>query len=239
MCTHIYTCIQIYKYTCTYLYILSPRLNTSGDLQAWKNLRWQICTCLHIREDIISKNTFFSSIARKGGGGYPCPIFCTPFHQVKVPKITTFILKTNDICRLFYPYHQKYHYNYHNYHCNHYYIQWYFFPVILVVFTSGKRWPSCLNWREGGRGLAYSGNARKKTCFLKWCLPLDHSPIHKARPSDALNARKMNCRDGGAQPKQRNGWYRDGDNIIEHPMVYEVQQIRFLKTFINITTKHY
>ena len=70
-------------------------------------------------------------------------------------------------------------------------------------------------------------DGKYKPAFL-----LDHSPIHKARPSDALNPRRMNCKDGGAQPLQRNGWYRVGDNVIEQPMVYQVLKTWFPNIFI-------
>ena len=51
---------------------------------------------------------------------------------------------------------------------------------------------------------------------------LDNSPIHKARANDSLNPRGMNVSDGGAQPKMRDGWYRQGDNIIVQSMVHQV-----------------
>ena len=59
---------------------------------------------------------------------------------------------------------------------NHYYNQWYFFLSCAqnVVLTSGKKMTK-LPELGGGGGfffLANSGNARKKTCILLWCLPL-------------------------------------------------------------------
>ena len=44
------------------------------------------------------KHVFFRALPEKGGGVYPYPNFLAPFHQVKVPKIGTFLLKTNDMC---------------------------------------------------------------------------------------------------------------------------------------------
>ena len=41
------------------------------------------------------------------------------------------------------------------------------------ISTSEKRGPSCPNWGHGGGGgLGNSGNARKKTFFFRWPLPL-------------------------------------------------------------------
>ena len=49
------------------------------------------------------KTRFLSGIARKEGEGgvTHARIFWHFFHQVKVPKIGTFLLKTNDICMFF------------------------------------------------------------------------------------------------------------------------------------------
>ena len=70
-------------------------------------------------------------------------------------------------------YHQNYHNYHHNYHCNHHYHHWIFFGHTRKTsfLTSKKRGPSCPNWGDGG-GLGDSGNARKKTFFSYWCLPL-------------------------------------------------------------------
>ena len=57
---------------------------------------------VNVREGIRWKKSFLSGIALKWGGGvYPCPNILALFHQVKVPKIGTFLLKTNDICMFF------------------------------------------------------------------------------------------------------------------------------------------
>ena len=40
------------------------------------------------------------------------------------------------------------------------------------ILTSKKKGPSCPNWGDGGGGLGDSGNARKKTFFFRWPLPL-------------------------------------------------------------------
>ena len=74
------------------------------------------------------RHVFFRALPKKGGGVYPCPNILALFHQVKVPKIGTLLLKTNDMCMFFcHHYHQNYHHYYHNYHYNHYYNQLYFF----------------------------------------------------------------------------------------------------------------
>ena len=45
-----------------------------------------------------------------------------------------------------------------------------------VVFDVQKRGPSCPNWGQGRLGgLGDSGNARKKTFFFNWGLPLAQS----------------------------------------------------------------
>ena len=45
------------------------------------------------------------------------------------------------------------------------------------ISTSEKRGPSCPNWGHGGEGLSNSGNARKKTFFFNWGLPLANMMI--------------------------------------------------------------
>ena len=48
------------------------------------------------------KHVFFRALPEKGGGGFThARIFWPFFHQEKVPKIGTFLLKTNDICMFF------------------------------------------------------------------------------------------------------------------------------------------
>ena len=42
----------------------------------------------------------------------------------------------------------------------------------LEFWPPKKRGPSCPNWGHGGGGLGNSGNARKKTFFFNWGLPL-------------------------------------------------------------------
>ena len=84
----------------------------------------------------------------KGGGGFThARIFWPFFHQVKVPKIGTFLLKTNDICMFF----CKNYHHYHNHHYNHYYDQWHFFPSYAqnVVFDNRTK---RTNVRIEGRG---------------------------------------------------------------------------------------
>ena len=55
-----------------------------------------------LREEIINKNMFsFGHCPKRGGGFTHARIFWPFFHQVKVPKIGTFLLKTNDICMFF------------------------------------------------------------------------------------------------------------------------------------------
>ena len=65
-----------------------------------------------------------------------------------------------------------------------------------------------------------NSNGKYSPVFL-----VDHSPIHKAKPEDALNVNHMNLNSGGKQPKMRNGYYfmdLDGDSIkIEQSMVFE------------------
>ena len=46
------------------------------------------------------------------------------------------------------------------------------------ISTSEKRGPSCPNSGHGGGGLGDSGNARKKTFFFHWCLPLANFTNH-------------------------------------------------------------
>ena len=58
--------------------------------------------CLILGKTSLGKTRFLSGIARKGGGGFThARIFWPFFHQEKVPKIGTFLLKTNDICMFF------------------------------------------------------------------------------------------------------------------------------------------
>ena len=47
------------------------------------------------------KHVFFRALPEKGGGFTHARIFWPFFHQEKVPKIGTFLLKTNDICMFF------------------------------------------------------------------------------------------------------------------------------------------
>jgi len=47
------------------------------------------------------KHVFFRALPEKGGGVTHARIFWPFFHQEKVPKIGTFLLKTNDICMFF------------------------------------------------------------------------------------------------------------------------------------------
>ena len=55
-----------------------------------------------LREDIISKTLFFRALPEKGGEGFTHARICWPFfHQLKGPKIGTFLLKTNEMCMFF------------------------------------------------------------------------------------------------------------------------------------------
>ena len=79
-------------------------------------------------------------------------------------------------CHFCHNHHQNYLNYHHNYHCNHHYPHQNLFGHMrkTLFLTSEKRGPSCPNWGDGGLG--DSGNARKKTLFSYWCLPL--LPLH-------------------------------------------------------------
>ena len=124
----------------------------------------------YFREDIIEKNTFsFGHCPKRGGGFTHARIFWPFFHQEKVPKIGTFLLKTNDICMFFVIIIIKITIITNVIIIkNHYYNQWYFFLSYAqnVVLTSGKKMTKLPELGGGGGCLANSGNARKKTCIL-------------------------------------------------------------------------
>ena len=74
--------------------------------------------------------------------------------------------------------HQNCYHQYHNYHFKCRYQHWYFIPSYAqnVVFDVQKKMTK-LPELGGVGGLANSGNARKKTCFSLWCLPLGYVQI--------------------------------------------------------------
>ena len=75
-------------------------------------------------------------------------------------------------------YHQNYH---HNYHCNRHYHNWYFFCYTCKTsfLTAEKEVQVAPNGGRGGEGNL--GNARKKTFFFKWGVPLIGLSGHKAK----------------------------------------------------------
>ncbi|EER03147.1 hypothetical protein Pmar_PMAR018403 [Perkinsus marinus ATCC 50983] len=55
----------------------------------------------------------------------------------------------------------------------------------------------------------------------------DRSPIHCKYPEDGLNAKAMNVKPGGKQPRMRAGWYeRDGRRVVQE-MVFPVNHPRY------------
>ncbi|KAF4692027.1 hypothetical protein FOZ60_014352 [Perkinsus olseni] len=55
----------------------------------------------------------------------------------------------------------------------------------------------------------------------------DRSPIHCKYPEDGLNAKAMNVKPGGKQPRMRPGWYeRDGQRVVQD-MVFPADHPRY------------
>ena len=103
------------------------------------------------------KHVFFRALPEKGGGFTHARIFWPFFHQEKVPKIGTFLLKTNDICMFFVIIIIKITIITNVIIIkNHYYNQWYFFLSYAqnVVLTSGKKMTKLPELGGGGGGFS-------------------------------------------------------------------------------------
>ena len=93
------------------------------------------------------------------------------------------------------------------------------------IVTTGEEYYNAKQCEEDFKKAAdiikTNSNGKLAPIFL-----VDHSPIHKAKPEDSLNADYMNMGVGGKQRKMRNGYYfmdnEDGESIrIEQSMVFE------------------
>ena len=100
------------------------------------------------------------------GGEAPARKFWPSFHQVQIPKMSKFLVKSHNICMFFghvlHHYHQNHLYHNQNYHLTIIVIVGTFFRNTrkTLFLTSEKGGPSCPKVGEGGGG-ANLGNARK------------------------------------------------------------------------------
>ena len=70
----------------------------------------------------LKKECLLSGIAQIRGGAL-AQKFWPSFHQVLIPKISQYLLKSHNISMFFgnfcHEFHQYYHHHHHNYHVNH------------------------------------------------------------------------------------------------------------------------